>query len=115
MLDVVAEVGDLDAAKAKLRELRGEREKVAGELARTERALPSLADLEPVVRARLSNLRALLAAETGVGRAAFGSLLGEERLALYADGRLEERRGFGPSRRRCGPRRYAPRGEPRGA
>ena len=48
-LDLAIEVGDLVAAKVKLRELRGERERIAGELARTERALPTIEELEPIL------------------------------------------------------------------
>jgi len=69
-------VGDLEAAKVKPRTLRTEREKVAGELARTEWALPTLEELEPLVRARLADLRSQLAADTGLGRLALGSRSG---------------------------------------
>ncbi len=89
VLDLAAEVGDLEAAKAKLRELRGEREKIAGELAQAGRALPTLEELEPVVRARLRDLRAALTADVGLGRLSLGALLGEDRLRVYRDGRIE--------------------------
>jgi transposase len=86
---MAAELPDLAAMKAKLRELRDEREKVAVELARTARALPTLQELEPLVRARLRDLRATLTADTGLGRLALGALLGEDRLRIYRDGRIE--------------------------
>ena len=88
-LDLAIELGDMDAVKAKLRDLRSERERVAGELARTERALPTIKELEPLVRARLRDLRASLTADTGLGRLALGALLGQDRLRIYKDGRIE--------------------------
>ena len=89
MLDLAAELGDLEAAKAKLRELRQERERLAADLARTERALPTIAELEPLVRAKLRDLKATLRADVGLGHLTLGGLLGEDRLRVYADGRIE--------------------------
>ncbi len=88
-LDMAVELPDLAVVKTKMRELRTEREKVVGELARAGRVLPTLEELEPLVRARLRDLRATLTADVGLGRMALGALLGEDRLRIYRDGRIE--------------------------
>ena len=62
---MAAELGDLEAAKAKLRELRRERERLV-DLARTEGALPTIEELEPLVQAKLGDLKATLRADVGL-------------------------------------------------
>jgi len=88
-LDLAIELGDLGAAKEKLRGLRAERERVAGELARSRTKLPTTAELLPRLREKLREIEATLKADVPLGRLALGGLLGESRLRVYRDGRIE--------------------------
>jgi hypothetical protein len=51
--------------------------------------LPKAEDLIPRLREKLRDISAALKADVGLGRMALGSLLGESRLRVYADGRIE--------------------------
>jgi len=88
-LDLAIELGDLGAAKEKLRGLRAERERAAGELARARTQLPTTAELLPRLREKLREIEATLKADVPLGRLALGGLLGESRPRVYRDGRIE--------------------------
>jgi hypothetical protein len=108
LLQLLLELLDLSALRSRrggrfFRESSA-RSVVAAELSRTERALPKLEELEPLVRARLADLRSQLTADTGLGRLALGSLLGEDRLAVHADGRIKGTAFLQPETL-CAPRR----------
>ncbi len=88
-LDLGIELGDLGVAKDRLRSLRVERERVVRELAQSRFSLPSADELLPRLREKLRDLEATLRADVARGRLALGGLLGESRLRVYADGRIE--------------------------
>jgi DNA invertase Pin-like site-specific DNA recombinase len=87
-LDLAIDLGD-PGAKERLRELRDERGGVARELASMRIDLPTVEDLMPRVREKLRDLEATLKADVARGRLALGGLLGDERLRVYQDGRIE--------------------------
>ena len=66
-LDLAIELGDLGAAKEKLRGLRVERERVAGEVARARTKLPTMAEL-PRLREKLREIEATLKADEATQR-----------------------------------------------
>lgn len=88
-LDLAIELGDLAEAKERLRGLRAERERLAGELARARVALPNAEELRPRLRERLRALEDTLRADVGLSRLALGSFLGDQRIRVYRDGRIE--------------------------
>jgi hypothetical protein len=88
-LDLAIELGDMGTAKERLKALRVERARVAGELASVRIDLPSIEDLLPRVREKLRELEATLMADVAQGRLALGGLLGGQRLRVYRDGRIE--------------------------
>jgi len=88
-LELAIELGDVGAAKVKLRALRADRDRVAGELAQVSMDLPSAESLIPRLRENLRDISAALKADPTLGRMALGSLLGDSRLRVYADGRIE--------------------------
>jgi len=88
-LDLAIELGDLDAAKQKLGELRDKREGVSRELASARIDLPAVEDLKPRLREKLRNLESSLKADVALGRLALGGLLSDQRLRVYRDGRIE--------------------------
>jgi hypothetical protein len=88
-LDLALELGDLAAVKDRLRGLRDERGRVAGDLARALVDLPTAEDLMPLVRAKLREIEATIRADVAGGRLALGALLGERRIRVYRDGRIE--------------------------
>ena len=88
-LDLAIELGDLDAAKERLRALRDERQRTAAELARCSLALPSVAELMPRLRAKLAHVEETLCADVARGRLTLGALFGSRRLRVHRDGRIE--------------------------
>jgi site-specific DNA recombinase len=88
-LDLAIELGDLAAAKDRLGSLRTERVRVARDLAQARTNLPTLEELMPVVRAKLEEIEQTLLADVAQGRMALGALLGDRRLRVYEDGRIE--------------------------
>src|SRR5262245_32146542 len=81
--------GDLPAVKERLRALRADRERVAGELARAGTVLPTVEELLPRLREKLHAIEKTLRADVKLARLALGALLAEERLRIYRDGRIE--------------------------
>jgi len=79
----------MEAAKSRLRELRSDRERVARQLQQASRQLPKVEELMPRLRERLRDLEATLKADLPRGRMALGALLGDRRIRVYRDGRLE--------------------------
>jgi DNA repair exonuclease SbcCD ATPase subunit len=67
-LDLAIELGDLVQAKDRLRTLRAERERVAGELARARVELPTAEELLPRLREMLRRIEATLRADAVLGR-----------------------------------------------
>ena len=88
-LDLAIELGEMDAAKERLRELRSERDRVADEYANARTSLPTIEQLLPAVRAHLQDIESTLRTDTPGARLALGALLGDERLRIHADGRIE--------------------------
>ncbi len=88
-LDLAIELGDLAEAKERLGALRVERARVAREYEQTRTTLPTVEELMPRVRALLRNVEATIRADVALGRLALGGLLGENRVRVYADGRIE--------------------------
>jgi hypothetical protein len=88
-LDLAIELGDLAEAKERLGALRDERASVALEYERSQGTLPTVEDLMPRVRELLRNVEAAIRADVSLGRLALGGLLGENRVRVYADGRIE--------------------------
>lgn len=88
-LDLAIELGDMEAAKTRLRELRSDRERVAGRLAASRVELPTSAEIMPLVRAKLREIEATLRADVAHGRLALGALLADRRIKIYRDGRIE--------------------------
>lgn len=73
----------------KLRGLRAERERAAGELARARTKLPTAEELMPRLREKLRAIEATLRADAALSRLALGTLLGDRRIRVYRDGRIE--------------------------
>ena len=88
-LDLAIELGDLGAAREKLRGLRAERERIAGELARVRVDLPTAEELMPLVWEKLRQIEATIRSDVQGGRLVLGALLGDRRLRVYRDGRIE--------------------------
>lgn len=88
-LDLATEFGDMEAAKARLRELRAERERVARAHAAARVTLPTLEELRPRLREKLQAIEATLRADLAAGRLTLGALFGQERLRVHRDGRIE--------------------------
>jgi hypothetical protein len=82
-------VGELGAAKEKLRGLRVERERLAGELAHARTDFFTVEELMPRLLERIRDLEGTFRADIARGRMALGSLFGEHRLRVYRDGRIE--------------------------
>lgn len=95
-LDLAIEVGDVGTAKERLRTLRTERKRVAGELSRTRLDLPTAVELMPRLRERLRDLEATIQADVPRGRLALRALLGDRRLRVFADNRIEGALALGP-------------------
>jgi len=87
-LDLVIDLGD-PGAKDRLRTLRTERERVAGELSQLRIEFPSTDELMPRLREKLREIEVTLKADVARGRLALGGLLGNQRLRVYKDGRIE--------------------------
>jgi hypothetical protein len=103
-LDLAIELGDLAEAKDRLRALRAERERKAGELDRARVDLPTAEELMPRLREKLGALEATLRADVALSRLALGTLLGDRRIRVYRDRQIE---GLG----RWPLKRPRPRGE----
>ncbi len=88
-LDLAIELGDLGAAKDRLRDLKDERAGLAQRLEQSRVTLPSIDELMPRLREKLREIESTLRADVPRGRMALGALLGETRLRVYADGRVE--------------------------
>jgi site-specific DNA recombinase len=88
-LDLAIEHGDLAAAKDRLRDLKAERERVARQNAQARMTLPSSEELMPLLREKLHDIEATLRADVANGRLALGALLGDRRIRVYGDGRIE--------------------------
>jgi hypothetical protein len=82
-------MGDMTAAKLKLRALRTEREHLARNLASARMDLPTVEELMPLPREKLADLRATLQADLPQGRLTLGALLGDRRIRVYRDGRID--------------------------
>ena len=59
------------------------------ELAAVKIELPTIEELMPRLREKLQELESTIMADVPLGRLALGGLLGEDRLRIYADGRIE--------------------------
>ena len=95
----------LGTAKERLRALRSERERLAGELSRCRVQLPTAEELMPMLREKLRNLEATLKADVARGRLVLGSLgLSERRLRVYRDGRIEGTATLAPETQLPAPR-----------
>ena len=66
------------------------------ELSQSRLTLPTIEELMPRLRKKLRDLGATLRADVALGRLAFGGLLGESRLRVYADGRIERSAALTP-------------------
>jgi DNA invertase Pin-like site-specific DNA recombinase len=88
-VDLAVELGDVDAVKVKLRSLREERSRASADRARTAGRIPTIDELMPVVKAKLADLRTTLERDVAQSRMVLGALLGEDRLRIYSDGRIE--------------------------
>jgi len=88
ILNLVIDLGD-SGAKDRLRTLRTERERVAQELSQLRIEFPAADELMPRLREKLHELEATLKADVARGRLALGGLLGNQRLRVYKDGRIE--------------------------
>ena len=88
-LDLAIELGDLEAAKNRLRDLKDERAGLTQRLDQSRVTLPNLDELMPRLREKLREIESTLRADVSRGRKALGALLGETRLRVYADGRIE--------------------------
>jgi DNA invertase Pin-like site-specific DNA recombinase len=88
-LDLAIELGDLAIAKERLRKLRTERERLAGELLAVRIDLPTAEQLMPRLRERLRDIESTLQGDLARGRLTLGALLGDRRLRVYSDGRVE--------------------------
>jgi hypothetical protein len=88
-LDLAIGLGDLAEAKEKLGALRDERSRVAREYEQARTHLPTVEELMPRVRAMLRNVEAMMRSDVALGRLALGGLLGENRVRIYPDGRIE--------------------------
>ena len=88
-LDLAIELGDLGAAKNRLRDLKDERAGLTQRLEESRFSIPSLDELMPRLREKLREIESTLRADVPRGRMALGALLGETRLRVYADGRIE--------------------------
>ena len=51
--------------------------------------LPTIEDLMPRLREKLREIESTIKADVPLGRLALGGLLGEDRLRVYQDGRIE--------------------------
>ena len=102
-IDLAIELGDMQAAKERLRDLRSEREKVARQLSQMCTDLPTAEELMPRLRAKLREIAATLKSDIALGWLALGGLLGERRLRVHRDGGSKERWPWG-LKRRCRPR-----------
>jgi hypothetical protein len=87
--DLAIEMGDMDTAKKRLKALRDEREGLVRELGASRIQIPSVEELMPRLREKLRDLEATLRADVAMGRLAIGGLLGDQRLRVYRDGRIE--------------------------
>lgn len=88
-LDLAIELGDMDAAKDRLRNLKAERERVARQHAEARMTLPTAEELMPLLREKLRDIGATLRADVASGRLALGALLGDRRIRIYRDGRID--------------------------
>jgi len=79
---------------------------VAGELGRVRVDLPSAEDLLPRLSAKLRAIEETLRADVALSRLALGALLGDGRIRVYRDGRIEGLATLGPDTL------AAPRGRP---
>ena len=104
-LDLAIELGDLVEAKDRLRALRADRERVAGELGRTRVQLPTAEELLPRLREKLREIDATLRADEAMSRLALGALLGDRRIRVYQDGRIEGVLALEPEMNLPAPRR----------
>jgi transposase len=78
-----------EATSNEVKELRDKREGVARQLASARIELPAVEDLKPRLREKLRDLESSLKADVALGRLALGGLLGDRRLKVYRDGRIE--------------------------
>jgi hypothetical protein len=88
-VDLAVELGDVDAVKVKLRSLREERSRLSADRVCTAGRIPTIEEFMPMVKAKLADLRTTLERDVAQSRMALGALLGEDRLRIYADGRIE--------------------------
>ena len=98
-----------DVAKTQLllpisRALRTERERVANQLEQVRVDRSSVEDLLPQLRERLRDFESTLKADVVCGRLVLGGLLGDRRLRIYRDGRIEGEATLAPEKLRA-PRR----------
>ena len=87
--DLAIEMGDMDTAKARLKALRDQRADLVRELGSSRIQIPSTDELLPRLREKLRDLGATLKADIALGRLALGGLLGDQRLQVFRDGRIE--------------------------
>ena len=72
-VDLAVDLGDMEPVKERLRSLRMERERLAGELTQARKTLPSVKDLMSPVRQKLDEIETTLLADVAQGRLAPGS------------------------------------------
>ena len=87
--DLAIEMGDLETAKKRLKALRDEREVLVRDLGASRIQIPLAEELLPRLREKLRELEKTLKADVALGRLAIGGLLGDQRLRVYRDGRIE--------------------------
>jgi hypothetical protein len=87
-VDLGVEVGD-PGAKDNMRALRTEGERVARELSQPRVEFPSTGELMPRLRGKFREFEATLKAGVTRGRLALGGLLGNPRLRVYRNARIE--------------------------
>jgi hypothetical protein len=104
-IDLAIELGDMQAAKDRLRDLRSERERVARQLGQVRVDLPTAEELMPRLREKLREIEVTLKSDIALGRLALGGLLGDRRLRVYQDGRIEGALSLGPETTLPAPRR----------
>jgi site-specific DNA recombinase len=88
-LDLAIDHGDVAAVKDRLRDLKAERDRVARQHAAARMSLPTLEVLLPRLREKLRDIEMSLRADVASGRLVLGALLGERRIRIYRDGRIE--------------------------
>jgi len=73
----------------RLEALQTQRKRRALDLETVSMDLPAVEELMPRLRAKLQEFESTIMADVPLGRLALGGLIGDDRLRIYADGRIE--------------------------